>query len=146
MSGASWLGVFDLAISQAQGASAVNTEDYIGEDGLLYCGKCHTRKQSRVQFNLNGEEIIRTPPVPCRCMEEALAAEKERQDQIKRMEDIKKLRKASLMGEQFRESTFQNYKVDQHNEKHHKLAMRYVQKWEQMKQTNQGLLFCQCCV
>lgn len=142
MSGDSWLGVFDLAISQAQEASPVYGMDYTGEDGLLYCGKCHTPKQHRVQFVLNGEEIIRTPPVPCECMQRIMAAEQERKQQNERMESIKKLRKASLMGEQFRESTFQNYKIDQHNAQHYKLAVRYVQKWEQMKQSNQGLLFC----
>ena len=142
MSESSWLGVFDLAIAEAQQASGVSNGDSIGDDGLLYCGKCRTRKQHRVQFELNGEQITRTPPVPCRCMEKAIAEEQKRKEQSERMEAIQKLRKASLMGEQFRESTFQNYKVDQHNMKHHKLAMRYVQKWEQMKQSNQGMLFC----
>ena len=30
--------------------------DYVSEDGLLYCGKCHTPKQARLSFNpLTGE-------------------------------------------------------------------------------------------
>lgn len=24
-------------------------DDYLGEDGLIYCGKCHTRKQLRLK-------------------------------------------------------------------------------------------------
>lgn len=28
----------------------VNEVDYIGEDGLLYCGVCRTKKQTRIIF------------------------------------------------------------------------------------------------
>ena len=37
-------------------------DDYVGEDGLLYCGKCHTPKQMRLMF-LNKEMM---PLVPCK--------------------------------------------------------------------------------
>ena len=30
--------------------------DYVGEDGLIYCGKCHTPKQHRIVF-LGGASI-----------------------------------------------------------------------------------------
>ena len=33
-----------------------NPEDYIGENGLLYCGKCNTPKQCK--FKALGEEKI----------------------------------------------------------------------------------------
>ena len=36
-------------------------EDYVGEDGLLYCGKCRTRKQYNPSFN--GRVMI--VGVPC---------------------------------------------------------------------------------
>ena len=43
--------------------------DYVGEDGLIYCGKCHTPKQHRIIFL--GEEKI--PGIPCRCEAEEIA-------------------------------------------------------------------------
>ena len=41
--------------------------DYIGEDGLLYCGKCHTKKQ--VRLTLPDGKII-TPMCLCKCESE----------------------------------------------------------------------------
>ena len=45
--------------------------DYTGDDGLLYCGKCHTPKQTRLSFNpLTGgrtETIVRAA---CQCQRE----------------------------------------------------------------------------
>ena len=46
-------------------------EDYTGEDGLLYCGKCHTPKQFRMTAPPMEGRIL---PCPCQC-------EKERQEQ-----------------------------------------------------------------
>ena len=58
--------------------------DYTGEDGLLYCGKCHTRKQRKLQvpeFFGSGERIV---PVMCDCakaeFEAEEAAKKHRED------------------------------------------------------------------
>ena len=42
-----------------------NSGDYIGEDGLLYCGVCRTKKQTRLPASdiTQGKELI----VPCIC-------------------------------------------------------------------------------
>ena len=43
--------------------AAPEMEDYIGEDGLLYCGKCHTPKEA---YFPEGKELFgrdRHPPV-----------------------------------------------------------------------------------
>ena len=46
--------------------------DYTGDDGLLYCGKCHTPKQRRLSFNPatreQKETIVRAA---CKCQWEA---------------------------------------------------------------------------
>ena len=49
--------------------------DYIGTDGLKYCGKCHTPMQKKVECS--GEEHIES--VPCKCRLEEMDAEMERQ-------------------------------------------------------------------
>lgn len=56
-------------------AEAIRAEqgDYIGEDGLLVCWKCHTKKQTRV-FILGKE---RTPMCLCKCGAEKVDKENE---------------------------------------------------------------------
>lgn len=137
-----WLKAFDSLADKAQQNNPINEGDYTGNDGLLYCGKCHTRKQTRVQINLGGETLERTPSIPCRCIIEQEERQKAQEARQQKMEAIKKLRQASLMGEQFKRSTFDSYHVNQYNAKHHKLAVRYVQRFPEMLEKNQGLLFC----
>ena len=55
--------------------------DYTGPDGLLYCGKCHTPKECRV----NGK----TYPVICQCRK----AERER---VEREQAVKKRYEAAM--------------------------------------------------
>ena len=39
--------VFSIVAARAEEAIPVHDCDYLGEDGLLICGKCHTPKQCR---------------------------------------------------------------------------------------------------
>ena len=51
--------------------------DYTGEDGLLYCGKCRTPKQFRMEAPpLEGRLL----PHPCRCEQERLDREAAEQE------------------------------------------------------------------
>ena len=64
--------------------------DYTGEDGLLYCGKCHTPKQFRMEAPpLEGRLL----PHPCRCEQERLdreAAEQEAHRHRQAVADLKR--------------------------------------------------------
>lgn len=108
--------------------------DYI-VDGLLYCGKCHTKKQTRIIFL--GQE--RTPYCLCKCASERKEqeeAEEERQAFLRR---IQKLR---VMG--FPESDMSTWtfaKDDRSNEKISKIAENYVNNFDEMKERGKGLLF-----
>lgn len=59
----------DLDLQKVLPAEAFETEqnegDYIGKDGLLYCGVCRTKKQTRLPASdfTGGREMI----VPCIC-------------------------------------------------------------------------------
>lgn len=64
-------------ITAAEKAHPLREGDYIGDDGLLYCGKCHTVKQKRV--NLPGWPENYAFPADCKC--EAAAHEQERRKQ-----------------------------------------------------------------
>ena len=55
-------------------------EDYVGEDGLLYCGKCRTPKQMKVMF-LDREVM---PLIPCKCRREETEREEKEKKQAER--------------------------------------------------------------
>ena len=71
-------GVIDSMIESAKASNLINEGDYIDEEGLYCCGKCHTRKQAR--YNVLGREI--TPMIPCKCREEELKKEEEQEKQL----------------------------------------------------------------
>lgn len=66
-------GYVDCLEHLASDAIKAEQGDYLGEDGLLVCGKCHTPKQCRVDFL--GK--VKTPMCLCKCGAER--AEKERE-------------------------------------------------------------------
>ena len=76
------LAEFDNIAEKARQAIAVQASDYT-VDGLLYCGKCHTPKQCRIE--ILGQ--IRMPYHLCKCEEEQdrRMQEKIRQDQTERL-------------------------------------------------------------
>ena len=67
-----------------------NAADYPGENGLLYCGKCHTPKEA---FFLNGIVLMgkNKHPVECACRkaerdrEEKSAQEQKHLDLVRRL-------------------------------------------------------------
>ena len=49
--------------------------DYHGEDGLLYCGRCRTRKEHRLELDTDPPKVV-TVPVMCKCEEERQEAQR----------------------------------------------------------------------
>lgn len=107
--------------------------DYIGEDGLLYCGKCHTRKQ--YPFNMDGK--ITKVHCICRCEQEEYEKEQEEIRKRDRMEYIKQKKMKCIQDRALLEYTFQN---DDGSLPQMKSAHRYVETWEERKKQNDGLL------
>ena len=70
----------------------VNENDFVGEDGLMYCGKCRTAKQTRVVFG--GKEI--TPYIQCKC----------EQERIDREEQARKVHERQMMIDRNRAACF----------------------------------------
>ena len=108
--------------------------DYI-VDGLLYCGKCHTKKQTRVE--LFG--MTRTPYCLCKCEVERRAAEEAERKRIERMQEIAKMRKIG-----FPESEMENWNFahdDMANPKISHVSHNYAANFDRMKERGKGLLF-----
>ena len=87
----------------------MNTENtYEGEDGLLYCTKCHTRRCTKEPIAPFGKRM----PVPCECMKEEDRKEKELEEQKEKLRKLDKLRGASLLGDRYKDTTFDKTDLD----------------------------------
>ena len=87
----------------------MNTDNtYVGEDGLLYCTKCHTRRCTKDIVQPFGKRM----PVSCECMKEAERKEKEREAQEEKLKKLDRLRGASLLGDRYKDTTFDKTDLD----------------------------------
>ena len=86
-----------------------SANDYI-KDGLLHCGNCHTPKQKYVEY------FGRNMPIKCKCREQELKDEKDREEMQERQYQIAKLRKASLLGERYKNALFENTETEHSKE------------------------------
>jgi DNA replication protein DnaC len=121
---------------EARASDVIRAEegDYIGEDGLLYCHKCNTRKQTEVM--LFGS--VRRPMCLCKCQAAKKAAEEE---EYKRREFEKKVEELRIKGfpkAEMRNWTFSN--DDLTNEKLTKAAQKYVENFSELRKSGKGLL------
>ena len=101
------------------------------EDGLLYCGKCHTPKQARII--INGKEEM--PYSICKCAAEK--REKEYQEQMLRKR-IDKYRDAAFDEKEMLNHTFAN--DDGKNPKLISGLKRYVELFQKFCKEGKGLL------
>lgn len=81
---------------------------YTGEDGLLYCTKCHTRRCTKDIVQPFGKRM----PVTCDCMKAAEREVKEREAQEEKLRKLDKLRGASLLGDRYKDTTFDKTDLD----------------------------------
>jgi DNA replication protein DnaC len=130
-------GMMQAIIRRAEANQEHDSSDYTNEaDGLLYCGKCHTPKQMRLDV-MGTNTVV---PITCSCKQAEMEAIERREQQRKDMEIVSKLRSKSLMDERFASQTFSSFEVSKQNEKVFRLCKRYADGFDQMLQRNQGLL------
>lgn len=110
-----------------------NEGDYI-VDGLLYCGKCHTAKQVRLEIM----GTIRTPMCLCKCEAEERDRMREEIERQQRLYRIEKMRRAGFPESEMIKWTFAN--DDKMNPKISEIAKRYADNFDTMKAKNKGLL------
>jgi len=115
-------------------------EDYTGDDGLLYCGKCHTPKQTRLSFNpLTGERSETIVRAACQCQREA---DEEAEKQSARTQfrlDMARRREGGLSCPDGLRYTFAQ--DDRQQPKVSDACKRYVECWDEMRANNIGVLF-----
>lgn len=121
-------------IEKSKTAIPTNDCDYIGEDGLLYCGKCHTKKQTEVM--LFG--TIRRPMCLCKCEAEKRDKEEAERKQADFGRKIKDLRRTGFPESNMQEWTFEN--DDMTNSRVTNAMKKYVENFDEMKKQGKGLL------
>ncbi len=117
-------------------AARVPTDDdtYLGEDGLLYCSRCHTPRQSR--FELFGK--IMTPNCLCKCMGEKRDREEAERKQQQRMTQIMSNRSVGFPDRELQSCTFDR---DDGAMPAITNAMKaYVENFPELRKSGKGLL------
>ena len=120
---------------EARTAERIRPEegDYI-VDGLLYCGKCKTKKQTRV--NILGRE--RTPYCLCKCAVEKRDREEAERRRAEFERRIKDMRRVGFPDDEMQNWTFD--KDDGANEHITSVARKYVEHFDTMRESGKGLL------
>ena len=112
----------------------MNECDYIGEDGLWVCGKCHTPKQTRIAINgING--VVQCL---CKCEAEKRDAEDREQKRKQRASKIEELKRLFASDPDLEKRSFEN--DDHANEELSTLARNYVKDFDKHYKSGKGLL------
>lgn len=140
----------DAIAKKASEVIKIEDGDYIGEDGLYYCGKCHTPKQHRDNYFRIGNVVM----CLCKCAKE----EREREDEARKKEElndqIKKYRSIGFPEEERKNMetwTFEN--DDGSNPKLMQAMKRYADKFSNDSKwlllfgdVGRGKTYAACCV
>ncbi|MDO4649675.1 MAG: ATP-binding protein [Eubacteriales bacterium] len=125
-------GLVDAFMSKMNNQREAGENEYLGEDGLLYCKKCRTAVQYRL--DMNGREAI--VGVICKCRQEELAQEEKRRQEE---EHIRRIRQLKANGIQEKHLLDWNFEVAEDG-KDIQMAKRYVENWTKVRADNLGLL------
>lgn len=112
-------------------------EGYTGEDGLLYCGKCHTPKEA---YFPEGKELIPghdRHPILCDCQKKEQEEQRAEQEERRHSQTVDRLKQQGFTDPAMREWTFAN---DNGRCQQMENAHFYVESWELVKTENIGLL------
>ena len=113
-----------------------NIEDYYGEDGLLYCGKCRTPKEA---FFAKGIVLMgkNKHPVECSCQRTEREQQEALINQQKHIDLVRRLKAEGFSDPAMLAWTFENDN-GRSPQMHH--AHCYVEQWQTMRSENLGLL------
>ena len=113
-------------------AEAEDGDYYSSSDGLLYCGKCHTQKETHTE--INGTTF--TVPCLCKCGEKEWdRKEKEWQEEQRRIR-IENLRVSGIADDSLRDVRFEDSDGCENIQK----CQAFVDHWDEIKAQHIGLL------
>ncbi len=127
--------IIDNLADKSAKSSPDHDEDYIGENGLLYCGKCHTPKQCKVE--ILGNDM--TPYIPCECRKKELEDEIVNRLVWERKLNTEKNRQICFPDKRLISWTFSNANKTDNN--FIETAAKYCLHFKEMSQKGLGLMF-----
>ena len=118
--------------------TTAEAEDYTGEDGLLYCGKCHTPKEA--YFSKETAQWLGHDrhPTECDCQRAAREKREAAESRQKHLETVEDLKRRGFTDPAMRNWTFEH---DNGRNPQTATARFYVESWETMQAENIGYLF-----
>lgn len=125
---------FNQMVQNSGKSIPLNDGDYKGENGLLYCGKCNTPKQTKI--TVLGK--VHYPYCICKCEEERLNKEDEERKRNEFEKRVKDLRRAGFPDADMMKWNFAN--DDMENEQITKAMKRYVENFPELRKQGKGLL------
>lgn len=133
------MGIVEDALSGMSRRAEAAEGDYY-EEGLLHCGVCKHKKETKLEslFNNKGTVIV---PCICDCRKKELEEEEKRRQHEEEMRRIESLRASSLIESKFREANLKNFGETADNAKALVLAKKYIDNFQEMYEKNQGILF-----
>ena len=130
--------MFENIIAGAVAANEANNKPEPGDytkDGLLYCGKCNTPKQMKIEL-LPGKEF--KPYKKCKCEIQREAEAKEEQKRLEFAEMVRKNRREGFPEGKLGTWTFEN--DDGSNEKYINAMKRYIANFDNFKEQGRGVI------
>lgn len=106
--------------------------DYLGEDGLLYCGNCHTPRQCRVE--IGGRAFVTA--CLCKCRSEKYDADEAARKKEQEFYKIQSLRSEGIQDKVFLTASFDDAEMTPAM----KSCKKYADNFEKIKPTGSGLL------
>lgn len=85
----------------------IKDDEYLGEDGIIYCKKCNTRRETADIIPIFKKRM----PVMCKCQEEKEKQERERLKLLDKQRIVDKLRSTSLLGDKYKNVNFENTEI-----------------------------------
>ena len=128
-----WEKMIDNMVQASQTSIQRSEGDYI-VDGLLYCHKCNTPKQCKVE--IFGKSCF--PMCLCKCEAEKLQREESDRQRAEFADRVKNLRKMGFPDADMERFTFAA--DDKANSKVSTIARRYTENFPEMKKRGKGLL------
>lgn len=117
-------------------SASVPTDDdtYLGDDGLLYCKRCNTARQTRFELF----DKVRTVNCMCKCMAEKRDREEEERKQRERMLEVERFRSIGFPERDMQGCTFDA--DDGMNPKITQAMKNYVDHFDEFAEVGKGLL------
>ena len=112
-----------------------------GRRVLSVCEVCGEPKRIAIRFDLPGMPDEKAVGVGCKCDRERQERQRRDDENAETMRRIGLLRGASLMERRLRDATFENFVTQENNAENLSICKRYVERFSEMVEKNQGLLF-----